>query len=55
MGECYADRDHGPDYEGHGYRCRACEARDVKAREFSEDSNASTAGMHFVAVRVDDD
>lgn len=41
--ECFAAD--GPHYEAVPLRCRACEARDVAARNFAE--TGSNAGMYF--------
>lgn len=39
----------GPIYDAEAWRCSACEAKDSKAREFS-DSGGSTAGLYFAVT-----
>lgn len=40
-----------PDYEVTVTRCKACEARDAKMREFTEDGG-STSGLFFSVAKV---
>ena len=44
--------EHGPAYEAEPLRCRACEARDMASRRFTE-ADGDTAGLFFTVSARD--
>lgn len=48
-----AGEDHGPDWVGEMWRCRACEAREALQREHRENGADPGAGAYYGVRRVD--